>query len=83
MGVLPLVFKDGESFDSFNLQGDETFEIENLNSIRPNSLLTVKAIKDGKETRFQVIVKLNTEIEINYIKTGGILHYVLRQMIKA
>ncbi|MCP3876287.1 MAG: aconitate hydratase AcnA [Desulfobacteraceae bacterium] len=83
MGVLPLIFKEGESFDTFGLKGDETFEITNLNQIKPNSNLTIKASKDGKEIEFQVIVKLNTDIEIDYIKNGGILHYVLRQMIKA
>ncbi|WP_291461580.1 hypothetical protein [Desulfobacula sp.] len=40
-------------------------------------------MKDGKENTFQVIVKLNTDIEIDYLRNGGILHYVLRQMIKA
>jgi len=83
MGVLPLVFKTGESFETLDLKGDETFEISNVNRIKPNGLLTVKALKDGREKRFHVIVRLNTDIEIDYIKNGGILHYVLRQMIKA
>ncbi|MBC8441661.1 MAG: aconitate hydratase AcnA, partial [Deltaproteobacteria bacterium] len=83
MGVLPLIFKDGESFETIGLKGDETFEISNLNQIQPNGILLVKAIKNGKEKSFQVIVKLNTDIEIDYIKNGGILHYVLRQMINA
>ncbi|MBU0462793.1 MAG: aconitate hydratase AcnA [Proteobacteria bacterium] len=83
MGVLPLIFKDGESFETIGLKGDETFEISNLNQIQPNGVLKVKAIKNGKEKIFHVIVKLNTDIEIDYIKNGGILHYVLRQMIKA
>lgn len=83
MGVLPLVFKDGESFDTLGLMGDETFEIKGLNQIEPNGLLTVKAQKDNNSLNFQVIVKLNTDIEIDYIRNGGILHYVLRQMISA
>ncbi len=82
MGVLPLVFKEGESFEKLGLKGDETFEINDLNQIRPNEPLTIKALKQGKEFNFQVIVKLNTDIEIDYIKNKGILHYVLRQMIK-
>ncbi len=82
MGVLPLIFKEGQSFEKLGLAGDETFEINNTNQIKPNGLLTVNAVKDGKEKKFQVIVKLNTDIEIDYIKNGGILHYVLRQMIK-
>jgi len=83
MGVLPLIFKENESFESLGFKGDETFEISNVNQIKPNGLLIVKVLKGGKEKEFQVIVKLNTDIEIDYIKNGGILHYVLRQMIKA
>jgi aconitate hydratase len=83
MGVLPLIFKDGDSFETLGLKGDEIFEINNLNQIKPNQILTVKAVKNDKVIRFQVIVKLNTDIETDYIKNGGILHYVLRQIIKA
>jgi aconitate hydratase len=90
MGVLPLVFQDEESFDTLGLKGDETFEIRGLNQIEPNGLLNVKARKENNNPdqgthgiKFQVIVKLNTDIEIEYIRNGGILHYVLRQMISA
>ncbi|MFH2060952.1 MAG: aconitate hydratase AcnA [Pseudomonadota bacterium] len=82
MGVLPLVFQENESLDSFGLKGDEIFEIKGLDQIQPGSLLTVIASKNDLKTEFQVIVKLNIDIEIDYIKNGGILHYVLRQMIK-
>jgi aconitate hydratase len=83
MGVLPLIFKPGDTFQSLGLKGDETFEISDLNQIKPDGLLTVKASKDGHQKAFQVIVKLNTDIEIDYIRNGGILHYVLRQMVTA
>jgi aconitate hydratase A / 2-methylisocitrate dehydratase len=83
MGILPLIFKKGESFETLGLKGDETFEIIGLSQIQPNGVLPVKATNDGKEIKFQVIVKLNTDIEIDYVKNGGILHYVLRQMIKS
>lgn len=83
MGVLPLVFKDGDSFDTFGLKGDERFEIKGLNAIEPGSELTVTATKpDDSVVSFTVIVKLNTSVEVDYIKNGGILHYVLRQMIR-
>ena len=82
MGVLPLVFQENESLESFGLKGDEIFEIKGLDQIKPGSLLTVIASKDDLKTTFQVIVKLNIDIEIDYIRNGGILHYVLRQMIK-
>ncbi|WP_022669180.1 aconitate hydratase AcnA [Desulfospira joergensenii] len=81
MGVLPLVFREGESFESLGLEGDETFTIQGLETIKPNSLLTISALR-GEETReFKAIVKLNTDIEIQYIRNKGILHYVLRNMI--
>lgn len=83
MGVLPLVFQEGETFEGFGLVGDETFEITGLNAIKPNAPLTVTATKGEKTTSFQVIVKLNTDIEIEYIRNKGILHYVLRNMISA
>ncbi len=83
MGVLPLVFKEGESLETFGLNGDETFSIENLNQIKPNGVITITAVKDDQKIDFQAIAKLNTDIEIDYIKNGGILHYVLRQMIQA
>jgi aconitate hydratase len=83
MGVLPLTFKKGDSFENLHLNGDETFEISGLRDIQPNSLLDVKAITNNKELVFQVIVKLNTKIEIEYLKNKGILHYVLRNMITA
>ncbi len=82
MGVLPLVFKKDDSFESLNLEGDETFEISGVKDIQPNSLLNVKASKGNQEHIFQVIVKLNTNIEMDYIKNKGILQYVLRNMIK-
>ncbi len=81
MGVLPLVFKGGETFDNLGLKGDETFKISGVNQIQPNSILNVKAFTDNNSIKFQVVVKLNTDIEIDYIKNGGILHYVLRQLI--
>jgi aconitate hydratase len=82
MGVLPLSFQDKESFESLNLDGDETFEIPGLDQIRPNGLLTVIALKGSIKTSFNVVTRLNTDIEVDYIRNGGILPYVLRQMIK-
>jgi len=81
MGVLPLVFKNKESFEKLGLKGDELFNITGLNKMQPDGMLNVEAKNDKKSLTFQVIVKLNTDIEIEYIKNGGILHYVLRQLI--
>ncbi|MBU2430194.1 MAG: aconitate hydratase, partial [Proteobacteria bacterium] len=83
MGVLPCIFKPGETFESLGLKGDEIFSIAGLDQIKPDAILTVHAVKDGKQRSFEIIAKLNTDIEVEYIKNGGILHYVLRQMIKA
>ncbi len=82
MGVIPLVFKPGESFASLGLSGEETFTIKGLNDIRPGGTIEIQAEKDGHTVTFDLDIKLNTDIEVDYIKNGGILHYVLRQMIK-
>ncbi len=82
MGVLPLVFKPGESFDGLGLTGEETFTLTGLDSISPGGTIEITAVKGGQTTSFEVLVKLNTDIEIQYIKNQGILHYVLRQMIQ-
>jgi aconitate hydratase len=83
MGVLPLQFKPGESVESLGLTGREIFNIEGLdNNLRPQSDLTVRAVRpDGSEMTFQVIVRVNTTIEIEYYRNGGILHTVLRKML--
>ena len=83
MGVLPLQFLPGESADSLGLTGSEVFDLEGLDdSIQPQSRLTVRARSaDGSELSFQVAVKLNTPIEVEYYRHGGILPYVLRSML--
>ncbi|MBI3395639.1 MAG: aconitate hydratase AcnA [Spirochaetia bacterium] len=79
MGVLPLVFQPGQSHESLGLTGEEEFTILGLSdSIKPRQELTVKA--DNKE--FKVICRLDTPIEIDYYKNGGILQTVLRNFIK-
>ena len=83
MGVVPLVFQDSESFDSLGLKGDETYSIKDLDTIRPNSRLSVVAEAGSRTVTFKVIAKLNTDIEIEYIRHKGILHYVLGKMISA
>ncbi len=82
MGVLPLTFLEGETFDTLGLKGDETFDIPDPDRIRPNGRLTVTATRNGVKRSFSALVRLNTDIEIDYIRHGGILHYVLRQMIR-
>jgi aconitate hydratase len=83
MGVLPLQFKPGESAETLGLTGKETFSIEGLsNRITPHSEVTVRAQKeDGESVNFRVIARLDTPIEVNYYRNGGILHTVLRSMM--
>ncbi len=81
MGVLPLTFVNGESWQSLGLTGRETFDINGIESLQPGQDLTVEATLDGKVTRFTAKVRINSEGELTYYRNGGILHYVLRTMV--
>jgi len=79
MGVLPLQFKDGASADSLGLNGEEVYSIIGLSDdIQPMQELTLLA--DGQE--IPVVSRLDTPVEIQYYKNGGILHTVLRNFLK-
>jgi len=81
MGVLPLQFKDGEDAGSLGLTGGETFSVTGLESGDAKSV-TVEAKNDeGKTVRFEVKVRLDTPKERDYYKNGGILQYVLRDLV--
>jgi aconitate hydratase len=84
MGILPLRFEDGQTVESLGLNGSEVFDIAGLDdSIQPQSIVTVKAKKaDGTIITFKAKALLNTEVEINYYRNGGILHTVLRNLVK-
>ncbi len=84
MGVLPLQFADGESPDSLGLTGEETFDILDLSDdMKPLSDVTVVATSaDGSTKEFSAKALLNTEIEVEYYRNGGILHTVLRNMVR-
>jgi aconitate hydratase len=83
MGVLPLQFKDGETAESLGLTGFETFDIEGIEAgIKPGMLVTVRGrAADGKDKVFQAVTRIDTPYEIHYYQHGGILQYVLRQLI--
>jgi aconitate hydratase len=83
MGVLPLEFKAGESAKSLGLTGSELFEIDGLaKDFAPRKLLKVRARSgDGKEISFHAVARVDTPVEATYYQNGGILHYVLRQML--
>jgi len=84
MGVLPLVFKDSQNAESLGLTGRETFDILGLSDdIKPRQELTVKATKeDGTVITFNVIARLDTPVDVDYYKNGGILPTVLRKLVR-
>ncbi|MBV8629221.1 MAG: aconitate hydratase AcnA, partial [Paraburkholderia sp.] len=85
MGVLPLQFKGSDSVQSLGLTGEETFDIEGLtDDFKPQQDLTlVIRRKDGKEERVEVLLRIDTPIEVDYYKHGGILPFVLRSLLAA
>ena len=84
MGILPLKFMDGQNAESLGLKGDEVFDITGLSdNMAPKSVMNVKATKaDGSVVEFQATALLNTDVEVNYYRNGGILHTVLRNLVK-
>ncbi|HSK66867.1 MAG TPA: aconitate hydratase AcnA [Anaerolineales bacterium] len=84
MGILPLKFMDGQNADSLGLKGDEKYDIEGLSdTMAPKSIVNVRARRfDDTTVEFQVIAQLNTDVEVNYYRNGGILHTVLRNLVR-
>ncbi len=84
MGVLPLLFKNGETRKSLGLTGEETVDIVGLETLSPR--MDIKAIitrPDGSKKEVELLCRVDTADEVNYYKHGGILQYVLRGMAKA
>lgn len=84
MGVLPLQFINGENNKSLGLTGHEVFDIIGSDNIEaPGETITVKAMReDGSEFTFQVLSRIDTPIEVDYYRNGGILHNVLYSLLK-
>ena len=81
MGVLPLTFVEGESHETLGLDGTEMFSIPVTDEVQPLQSLTVTANHpDGSSKQFEVAVRLDTPVEVEYYRNGGILHTVLRQL---
>ena len=81
MGILPLQFSSGEDRHSLGLTGEETYDIEGLDDdLQPGQVLEVVAKSTEGEKRFSVVCRIDTPVEINYYRNGGILHAVLRRM---
>ena len=84
MGVLPLTFAQGESADSLGLDGTESFDIPASSELEPMSIITVTATKlDNSEIKFKAVVRLDTPVEVEYYRNGGILPAVLRNLAEA
>jgi aconitate hydratase len=82
MGVLPLEFKAGENRETLGLTGQEVFEIVGVASLSPKKAITVRAESDDGSTKtFTAIARVDTPEEVSYYHHGGILQYVLRQML--
>ena len=83
MGVLPLEFTNGDTRQSLGLTGFETLDVVGLDgTLKPKATLAVRATgRDGSTKEFKVVARIDTPEEMNYYKNGGILHYVLRQLV--
>ncbi|GAB67648.1 aconitate hydratase I [Plasmodium cynomolgi strain B] len=83
MSVLPLQFLNNESAAHYNMDGTETFSIVlNEGELRPQQHIQVQMTQGGKTISFDVLCRIDTEIEVKYFKNGGILKYVLRSLVK-
>ncbi|MDE2298764.1 MAG: aconitate hydratase, partial [Burkholderiales bacterium] len=84
MGVLPLQFKAGDSWESLGIRGNETFDIRLAADIKPQQPATL-VIRDaaGGAREVPLVLRIDTPIEVDYYKHGGILPFVLRQLLAA
>ena len=85
MGVLPLQFKEGMSGQTLKLDGTETFDVLGLDArLKPQQDLKVRITRaNGQSEEISVICRIDTPIEVDYYQHGGILPYVLRQIVAA
>jgi aconitate hydratase A / 2-methylisocitrate dehydratase len=85
MGVLPLQLAPGENAAALGLTGRETYDIAGISGgLAPLQTLTVRARGEGgQDKRFEVVVRIDSPVEVDYYRHGGILHAVLRAMTRA
>jgi aconitate hydratase len=85
MGVLPLEFEPGTTWQSLGLTGEEVFDISDLNDdLQPRQTLMVTAEDTaGTKTEFPTLVRIDTPVELDYYRNGGILQTVLRKLLKS
>ena len=84
MGVLPLQFQGGDSWETLGLTGEETIEVLPDAALTPQSNATlVVRYADGRRREVPLTLRIDTPIEVDYYRAGGILPYVLRQLLTA
>ena len=84
MGVIPFEFTGGDTRKSLGLKGDETVSIHGLEGVKPLQEVPAEiTMSDGSVKSITLKCRIDTEVEIDYIENGGVLHYVLRNLAKA
>jgi aconitate hydratase len=85
MGVLPLQFQPGENAEALGLTGQEVFDITGLaGDLQPGQEVRVRARRDeGSEQHFSVVARLDTPVEVEYLRNGGVLHTILRRLVQS
>ena len=81
MGVLPLQFPEGETIDSLGLTGEETFTVGDLQNGEAKSVEVTASKEGGDDVSFEAKVRIDTPNEVLYFQNGGILQFVLRQLM--
>ena len=84
MGVLPLQYRPGETADTLGLDGSEVYDVPVTDDVTPGQPIEVTATRaDGSKVSFTTVCRLDTPVEVEYYRHGGILHYVLREFLNA
>ncbi|MEM8798374.1 MAG: aconitate hydratase, partial [Pseudomonadota bacterium] len=82
MGILPLVFNGGESWEGLGITGEERVTLTGLADLKPRQTISASIeFADGAKKDVELLVRIDTEDELDYYNNGGILHYVLRNLV--
>lgn len=83
MGILPLQFKHGESRQTWNLDGSEKISVHGLNTLKPGQEVAIEVTRqNGEKLKITLLCRVDTQNELEYMRNGGILHYVLRSLLQ-